>query len=249
LLLAGAALVGTACFGTQGPPLPDLSAEQTQVERRAERLRLIEELMMADLEQFESLRRQFIEADPELYNPPFPLDLFKHVAVDCLNEPWDPNRLEASDHPAGSTDSPLGCSPEFHQRLVVALDEQVPERSEDALELLHVLDGLRQLRGKLRHRFARVAPIVEASRNLLAARRADLRQLRASYERRRTEYTSEHWRQLQQALDEHEQILQSLQARIERLDEAWPTWPPRLDESIRTLYLELSKLPPNDRSP
>lgn len=235
----------TACFGTRGPALPDLSAERGEVTQRAERLDRIRQVMQRDLERVETLRAQFGQPDPGLYRPPFPLDLYKHVAVDCLNEPWDPNQLETSQG-TGVADGGLGltCHPEFGSRLLVELQEQVPQRREPALAKLHTLDELRRLRGTLRQRLERVPAILRASSSMLATRRAELRQMRASQARRRTEYSADKWRKLQQRFDAYEKDLAQLQVHIDRLGEVRPDWSPRLDQSVSMLYMELTKLSP-----
>lgn len=263
LLIAALSTALGACWGTTGPALPDMSVERDQVDRRSERLRLIRQVMREDLAEVQTLRQAFVDAPPGLYARPFPLDLFKHVAVDCLNEPWDPNQLAVDengpdqpgqdqpgqdvpgqDEPAGQSRLQLTCSPEFVDRLLVDLEEKVPERRSEAIAKLETLDALRQLRGKLRQRLRRIPPILRASRSMLAARRADLRQTRATYARRRTEYSAERWKELTQRLDLYEQNLRALDEQIERLTEAWPSWEPALDQSVSMLYMELTQLSP-----
>ncbi len=233
------------CWGTRGPALPDLSAQRDQVERRSVRLQRIGQVMREDIAQFEELREQFSQPEPSLYAPPFPLDLYKHVAVDCLNEPWDPNQLAVSDQDTDDAkELPITCSPEFGERLLVELEEKVPERQQQAMAKLETLDELRQLRGKLRQRLSRIPAILRASRSMLAARRADLRQTRATYARRRTEYSAERWKELEDRLEAYEDDLGALQEQIERLDEVWPQWSPALDQSVSMLYMELAQLSP-----
>ncbi len=240
-LMLGLVVGGAACFTGSGPALPELSTERNQITQRTERLRRIEELMERDVERFEVLREQFFEAGDELYDRPFPLDLYKHVAMECLNEPWDANELEEESTPAEAVDA-LTCRPEFVERLVVELQRQAPGRRREAISQLHTLDSLRQLRGQLRRRLSRIEPILRASKNMVAARRADLRQMRLSYQRRRTEYSAERWSQLQDGFEAHADHLDDLEQQIESLEQLWPRWPEALDRSVSMLYMDLSKL-------
>ena len=244
LLMAALCWALPACWGTRGPALPELSAEHNQIDQRSLRLERIRQVMDEDIAQVESLREQFVEPDPGLYARPFPLDLYKHVAIECLNEPWDPNQLETSNTAGVAGALGLRCTPEFGDRLLVELQERVPQRQEQAIAKLQTLDRLRQLRGKLRQRLSRIPDILRASRSMLAARRAELRQLRATYARRRTEYSAKRWQQLQDRFDALEKDLEALQEKIDRLAKAWPGWSPALDQSVSMLYMELAQLSP-----
>lgn len=237
------ALASSACWQETGPALPDLESSHNEITQRAERLRRIHDLMEEDLKRFEELEEAVVEADGELYEAPFPLDLYKHVAFDCLNEPWSRQDEDDPSSVGGrSLPEPISCRPEFLELLMEVLDQRVPGRQDEALQRLAEVDRLRKLRGQLRWRLARIGPILDDSREMLASRRADLRRLRLSYERRRTEFSSERWARLQESLDAHGDDLDQLQVEISELAEAQPTWPDALDESVKTLYLELSKL-------
>jgi hypothetical protein len=260
LAIAALVLALPACLGTRGPSLPDLSAEHSQVGQRSQRLLRIRRVMTDDLAEFETLRAQVSERESGLFARPFPLDLFKHVAIECLNQPWDPNQLQVdpsqADQPQADqpqTDQPsqsdgpelgLACSPEFGGRLLVELEEQVPARRDQALSMLEKIDKLRELRGKLRQRLSRIPSILQASQSLLATRRADLRQTRATFRRRRTEYSDDRWQQLQERLDAFESELSELEVQIKELEEVFPGWSPRLDRSVSMLYMELAQLYP-----
>lgn len=244
LLVAVLCWALSACGGARGPALPDLTAEHNQVEQRSLRLKRIRQVMREDVRQVEVLREQFSQTDPRFFARPFPLDLFKHVAIECLNEPWDPNQIEPSDAAEALDEMGLDCTPEFAGRLLVQLQKKVPQRQEQALAKLQTLDELRKLRGKLRQRLSNIPSILRASRSMLAARRADLRQLRATYERRRTEYSDQRWRQLQERLDSLEKDLEALQDQIDHLTKVWPSWSPDLDQSVSMLYMELAQLSP-----
>jgi hypothetical protein len=235
----------SGCVGTRGPSLPDVSVEQSQIAERSQRLERIRQVMSEDLAEFEALRVQVSAHAPGFFARPFPLDLFKHVAIECLNEPWDPNQLETTDSgPSDTGDLGLLCRPEFGDRLFVDLEERVPQRRQKALVMLENIDKLRQLRGKLRQRISRIPEISRASQSLLATRRADLRQTRTSYARRRTEYSDERWQKLERRLAAFEEDLGELEDQIERLQQVFPGWSPALDQSVSMLYMELAQLSP-----
>jgi hypothetical protein len=228
-----------------GPSLPDLSAEHKQVGQRSKRLERIRQVMAEDLAELEALRVQISEGAPGRFARPFPLDLFKHVAVECLNQPWDPNQLQTDDHgPSDRAESRLACRPAFLERLLVELDDKVSARRDQALSMLENIDKLRQIRGKLRERLSRIPSILQATQSLLATRRAALRQTRVSYKRRRTEYSEQRWEQLEERLEVYESGLRELEVQIERLQDAFPGWSPALDRSVSMLYMELAKLSP-----
>jgi hypothetical protein len=236
-----------ACFSARGPKPIDLSAERSRIARDGLRLQRIRQVVARDLEQLERLRKTFEAAPPGLYKPPFPLDLFKHVAVDCLNEPYeadpDPDSTSGSSN-AASAAAPVGwtCTPEYADRLMVALHEKAPEREAAALHKLRTLDELRRLRGKLRYRLGQVPAILRESRRILATRRADLRRMRDAEARRRTEYSGERWDEMQRRFDEFERNLHELHTEIEQLAEVWPTWKPAVEQQISALYTQLTSL-------
>ncbi|MGM0557819.1 MAG: hypothetical protein ACQEVA_15650 [Myxococcota bacterium] len=246
LLLMGTFVAISGCWLSQkGPEPPDLSQQLTETEQRIQRIERIIEIMTRDLDKFERLRREFFQTPPSFYDEPFPLDLFKHVAMACLNEPWNPNQLEDDGTSASirmSSDIELTCRPTFAGRLDESLAERVPQRREKTLQKLERIDTLRQLRGRLRDRIGSIASIIRSQRNFIADERADLRQLRSSLERRRTEYSAERWREAQSRLREQADALDQLDTSVDRLDQTWPDWPGRVDENVLELYMHLSNL-------
>lgn len=238
----------TGCWETRGPALPDLSSQRSEAGREAQRLQRIRQVMGEDVERFDGLREEFGDEPAQLYARPFPLDLYKQVAMECLNEPWDPNEDVVSDEESLHESLGLKCSPQFLGTLLDELSTQGSARRDEALARLRTVDEMRRLRGKLRHRLARIQPILQGSRSLLATRRAELRQARLSYRRRRTEYSASRWQQLQERLDAYRDELDQLEQRIIQLEDAWPSWPDELESSVSSLYMEISQLPrPSDK--
>ena len=251
LVLSVLVLLGGCWLSRKGPKPPDLSEQLTETQKRTQRVERIVEIMQRDLDKFEQLRRDFFDTPKAFYRPPFPLDLFKHVAMACLNEPWNPNEV-ADDESSAAIRMPsnieLTCRPTFAGRLDDALGERTPERRRETLQKLQQVDNLRQLRGRLRERIGAIPSIVRAQRNFIADERAELRQLRALLQRRRTEYSAERWKQAQQRMREQSNALATLDSAVDRLDNTWPSWPERVDANVLELYMRLSELSANEDS-
>jgi hypothetical protein len=249
VLLSTFAVLSGCWLSQKGPAPPDLSEQRTDTEERTQRIERIVAIMERDLGKFERLQREFFETPPSFYDEPFPLDLFKHVAMACLNEPWNPNELEDDGTSASirmPSDIELTCRPTFAARLDETLAERVPAQREKTLQKLERIDTLRRLRGRLRERIGALAGIIRSQRNFIADERADLRQLRSSLERRRTEYSTERWRETQSRLREQSDALDALDQAVNRLDETWPGWPKRVDANVLEMYMRLSDLRANE---
>lgn len=207
--------------------------------------------MQRDLDEFETLRAEFFETPPRFYRAPFPLDLFKHVAMACLNEPWNPAELEDDDSSGTvrlKNDIELTCRPTFADQLDEQLRDRAPSRREKTLQKLSRIDKLRRLRGQLRERIGRIPRITRSQRDYTADARAELRQLQSTLKRRRTEYSTERWNQAQKRLQQQKNALDALERAVKRLDTAWPAWPERVDQNVLELYMRLSKLPSDRES-
>jgi archaellum component FlaC len=251
LCLSAFVLLGGCWLSQKGPEPPDLTKQVSETEERIQRIERIVEIMQRDLDKFERLRREFFETPLDFYNSPFPLDLFKHVAMACLNEPWNPNELDEDAESAAirsDADVELSCRPAFAGRLDDVLAEEAPDRRARTLQKLERIDTLRRLRGRLRDRIGAIPSIIRAQRNFIADQRAELRQLRASLERRRTEYSSARWNQAQSRVGEQSDTLDELATSVDRLDALWPKWPERVDANVLELYMRLSELSANEES-
>lgn len=249
-LLIGASAGASGCFTASGPEPLDLSVSQQRIADDRGRLINIRNVMERDLAQLEASRKSFESAPTDLYQLPFPLDLFKYVAVLCFNEPYDiraANRAVAQVEEDTKEVEKLGgwtCEPEYAERLMVALHEQVPQHQAAAMEQLTELDRVRQSRAKLLFRLGQLPGVLREMRQLLATRRADLRRMRAAEARRRTEYRGSDWEEMQRRFDRFEQELAELSQEIERLSEVTPTWKPMVEAQIVALYAHLTSLTP-----
>src|SRR5690554_222755 len=243
---AGCALilaVWVACAGASGclrasgaAPL-DLSVSQGQITDDSARLVQIRQVMERDLALLETSRQDFESAPRQIYRAPFPLDLYKYVAVDCFNEPYVVRAGAPSQAPAQWT-----CEPEYLGRLMVEIEQRVPEHKAAAMQQLQQLDRLRQMRAKLLFRLGQLPGVLGEMRQLLATRRADLRRMRAAEARRRTEYQGSDWQEMERRFERFEQELARLSQEVERLAEETPTWKPRVEAQISALYVHLTTL-------
>ncbi len=226
----------------QGPETPKLEASVDRVDRRLERLRGIREVMQRDLERVETLSGELAGTSTDLFGGEFPLDLFKHVAVSCLNassiEPDDDS--EATADPSPSSDAPLQCRPRFSDRLVDRIDERTPDRRDRAMRLLARVDEFHTLRSRLWTRLRKIGDILEETREFVASQRAALRKRRTRWERRRQELSPERWHQLSRRFSAYAARLEELEEASDQLAEAVDSWPKHLDRANREMYLAIT---------
>lgn len=261
LVVWAASAGASGCFIASGPEPLDLSVSQGKITDDSERLVNIRQVMERDLAQLEASRKSFESTPTDLYRAPFPLDLFKYVAVLCFNEPYDmrPAKRAAPQVDEGAKEieneiEKLGdwtCEPEYAGRLMVALHEHVPQHQAAAMHQLTELDRLRQSRAKLLFRLGQLPGVLREMRQLLATRRADLRRMRAAEARRRTEYRGSDWEEMERRFDRFEQELTGLSQEIERLAKVTPSWKPLVEAQIVALYAHLTSLtaPPLTKTP
>jgi hypothetical protein len=249
-MLATMALVAVGCPArTQGPELPDVADEQSRIERRVERTEQIGVVMRRDLERIESLSGQLSTVPRELFAGAFPLDLFKHVAVDCLNA----SAAEGADPQTGADESPvspvpaekrqkpsLACQPRFYDRLVTRLEVEAPGRKTRALDLLQQIDEFHTLRLRLRIRLGKLEDIMADNRDFLAKRRADLRKQQEKWSERRPEFSAARWRALQQRFDRLSNELNRLEHATNQIAETSSDWPASIDAANRTMYFAIT---------
>lgn len=238
LILWALGVGASGCFNTRGPDPLDLSVAQQKISNDSQRLVQIRQVMERDLKELEALRLSFESAPQELYAHPFPLDLFKYVAMRCFNDPFD---TRAGDVGASEIDG-LTCRSEYAGRLMVELHEQVPQHQAAALGQLTELDRLRQMRAKLLFRLGQLPGVLREMRQALATRRADLRRMRDAEARRRTEYRGDNWQEMERRFARFDQELNNLSTEIEQLAEVTPSWKPLVETQIAALYAHLTSL-------
>ena len=234
---------------TQGPDLPDVTEDRSRVQRRVQRTKQIEVVMGRDLDRIDSLSDQLSTLPRDLFAGSFPLDLFKHVAVDCLNASAaegaspesGPGEEMLSPVPAEKREKPkLACQPRFYDRLVTRLEVEAPERKTRALEVLQRIDEFHTLRLRLRIRQGKLEDIIADNRDFLAKRRADLRKQQEKWQERRQEFSAARWRELQRRLDRLSDDLNQLEQTTNQLDETSRDWPASIDAANRAMYFAIT---------
>lgn len=253
---AFAALVGllSACPSRrQGIDGPDLERRNRETSRRLARTRKIREVMTRDLDEFRDLAGRLRDPPAGLFRGSFPLDLFKHVVVECLNAPAtaEPGSAASAAEGRPTPDSglrsggvvergELACATRFVGELEDRLGGQSDRTRERAFELLRSVDRFHTLRIRLRRRLASIEEIVESTRSLLATRRADLRKLRRRWRERKSELRAARWQQLQDRFDALDRDLEQLDRATDRLESAAREWPEAIDRANRRVYFAIT---------
>lgn len=245
VMLLAAVVVMAGCVTTsKGPQPPDLSEAVDRISKTERDLTRIRASIESDIESLRTSSGRFFGADPGLYRRPFPLDLFRHTAMACLNTPIDarddvlPAWVEAADE-AGLT-----CAVAPTRTLLDRLNAEVPVRQPEALKRLELLDTWRGSRGRMQDRLRQLPRIVEQTRDWIARQRATTRQTELELQRRRTEYSADRFEASTDALEEHRQRLTGLEERVDKLAEAMPAWSQAVAAEIDYVYSRLSLLSP-----
>lgn len=230
----------------QGPELPDLDQPVDRVSRRLERTRKIRQVMDRDIERVQSLSEQLSSLPTDLFGDGFPLALFKHVAVHCLNTsavdtvPDAPPETSDTTTPDSSQKHPLRCRPTFYGRLEQRLADLPDQRRQRALTLLQKIDEFHTLRVRLWRRIRKTDDILEDNRNFIASRRADLRKRRRRWKRRRQELSEQRWDQLTRRFARYAAEIDRLAEASRTVAEARSSWPETLDRANREMYLAIT---------
>lgn len=196
--------------------------------------------MTRDLERIQTLASEVRSTPTDLFGEPFPLPLFKHVAVECLNAASSSSEEPARPEKTPGTKDELECAPRFTDRLTSKLEAAAPASKSDALSLLRDLDEFQSLRLKLRTRIAKIADIVEANRNFLATRRAQLRKLRQRWRERRPEISRPRWRELQNNFEQLADDLDELERQTDQIEDQARAWPDTVDDANRAMYFTIT---------
>lgn len=222
-----------------GPEIPDLTDQSNVVLRRIERTDRIDEVMVRDLAKVELIVGDLATMSTEVFAPPFPLDLFKHVAVNCLNASAAETESALE---GGALTPPTGfaCQPRFLDRLQTRLEAEAPGSKARAFEILHRVDMFHTLRVRLRTRMGKIEEILDSNVRFLASRRADLRKLRTRWKERRPELSTARWKELKQRLARYGDELDRLESSTDALRKSLEGWPGRLDEANRKMYFAIT---------
>lgn len=246
-------LAPPACWGgQQSLPPPEVAAQVNTIEREAERVGAIREVMRRDLGRVTALRQAFFEVPPDAYAPPFPLDTFRHAAMSCLQQPHDGSRAvdevegadvlmpEEASLPEEVAAKKFGvtCTP----RALISLDEALEQPTHRALarEQLGRVDELRELSARIEARALKVNLITRRARTELADWRARRRQLVDETRRRELDYDREGWAETQRRLRAYEDSLARLATAIEDLEDDRPNWLPVLEQQTSDFTYDLA---------
>lgn len=241
LVLLGVAIFIAGCWQSRdGLKAPTLATQNAEVDQTIERLDRIETAMGSEIEQLERDRIAFFADEPTAWRDPFPLDTFKHAAMSCLNEPYTEGQAEPRATEAASR---LGVTCAVPAVVVLdrQLDQATPSRQFGTTKLRE-LDALRLLRTRLQSRLRQLPAIVRRTRNYLAARRAEARQIRVEIERRQPEYSRKSFDEALENVDAYRRHLDKLETSVDAVEESIPTWSKALGTVVDALYKDLSRL-------
>lgn len=235
------AAVLTGCWGVrEGPKPPDLTEQHAEVDQTIERLARVERTMAAELDELRGVQQRFFDEQRGVWAPPFPLDAFKHTAMSCLNLPMN------ADEPAPQISEVarrLGINCAVPAAIVLddQLDEARGQRSFGVTKIRQI-DEVRTARATIQTRLRQLPAIVRRTRNYLAARRAEIRQLATEIERNRTEYVRKDYDETLRRIDEYRARLDALDAAIREVEQSIPRWSREVGDVVDALYKDLSRL-------
>jgi hypothetical protein len=239
-LAVSVAVFSAACAQRQGPKPPELSSEKSEVTQTVQRLERIEATMAADLEELTTLEQKFFDEESAAWAPPFPLDVFKHASMSCLNAPYvetapEPRVKEAADRLGISCAVPAARV--FESRL-----DEAPSRREFGVRKLRQIDEMRSVRARLQARLRQIPAITQRTRNYLASRRAEARKLADELERRRPEYLKKDFEESMRRIEAYRARLDELETSIATVERSQARWSRDLGTVVDGLYKDLSRL-------
>jgi hypothetical protein len=238
-------VVAAGCVTTsKGPKPPDFSQGRGRIVERVDDLESARTAIERDIKVLRESSGTFFEANRSLYAKPFPLDLFRHTAMACLNTPLEPRidvlpRYEEAAQEAGIT-----CPVAPTAALLEALQATSRSSRADALERLQLIDTWRRTRGRMQDRLLKLPRIIEQTRESLAAERAAARQTELEIERRRAEYSKDRLEAARKAVSDYRKRLDDLEARVAEVESAIEPWSRAVGAEIDFVYSRLSLLGP-----
>lgn len=188
-----------------------------------------------DLDRLQELEGALRQPPEGLLAEPFPLDLFRHVLMACLNA------RTSTEVARGTESDALQCDPPFADTLETALSDTVPERRETAMSVLRKADAFQRLRGRLRRRLTKIPQLVRTNRDTLASRRAELANRSESLKDKKTEYSTSRWREASERMQAYRNALNKLEHATNQLDTSDEVWPQRLEAINHDLYMAIAR--------
>jgi hypothetical protein len=243
--LAFVSVVLPGCVTTsKGPAPPDFSERQSRIVKNLDDLERARTTIERDIAGLRSASGAFFESDPSLYDDPFPLDLFRHTAMACLNTPVEPRIDVLPRYREAAEEAGITCAVAPTAPLLDVLSEAVPGERRQALERLQLIDEWRRIRGRMQDRLRQLPRFLEQTREWIASRRAAARQTEIELERRRAEYSPDRLEAARDAINNHRDQLSSLEQRMSQIESAIPPWSRAVAAEIDYVYSRLSLLGP-----
>lgn len=243
LPLAALALVlSTGCWQTARKSPPTLTEQALEVEETVERLARIEAAMDEELAGLRDLVGRFFSLPNDTWRAPFPVDLFKHTAMSCLNAPYDESPPDPSVQEVAEQFR-ITCAVAPLVVLREALGHEGVPRGE-VLDNLRLVDELRSGRASLQSRMRQLPGILRRTHAFIEVRRSEARRTRQDLEARKAEYSRDALRASRAELDQYEVMLDSLLMQLVVLEEKGSTWSRELVVLVEQLYKGISYLPP-----
>ena len=254
LFTAALGLSAASCWQASRLAPPDVSEAGRAISERAERQRLIVEVMERDIARLERLAQEIVSEGVSSYDSPFPLQTFRLTAVACLNEPLVLQREEAEGAlklpgtplDEAATRFGVSCRPEsllqLERRLEALGGEQGTRSRALAMEQLERIESARQLRHTLRERQAKLARYVLEARDEVAEMRSQWRVVAQQVDARKLDYELSRWRATRDELAAQREALDELDAQLDALEQVLPFWPARVARLLDELLYELAWL-------
>ncbi|RAL23072.1 hypothetical protein DL240_09305 [Lujinxingia litoralis] len=231
-------LLQAACATVPDPPPPNLDLDRNETVQRLASVHESEVAIVQDLQRLDNLLLSLSTLTNRQRDETFPTDLFRLVAVSCLNTEYAPAATSAPP----TTGAPLTCRPAHLDRLNQAIGTLELDARNDALRLLFLVDQIRLLKGSLRMRLAAMPAQIADHREFIAASRTNVRQIEADYARRRALFSAAGWSQVNQVLGDQRNLLRQFDRRLNEVSAAYPDWPARVDTLTTAVYFRLSRM-------
>lgn len=229
---------------SKGPPPPDFSEQQNRIAANQDDLVQVQQTIEQDMASLRDASGAFFDSDSALYLDPFPLDLFRHTAMACLNMPLEPRTDVLPRYREAAERAGITCPVAPTGPLLAALSENAPRLRAEALRRLQLVDDWRRIRGRMQDRLRQLPRILEQTREWIASQRAAARQTEIELERRRAEYSPDRLGSARAAIEDHRERLQALEKDLVVVEGAIPSWSRAVGAEIDYVYSRLSLLGP-----
>ena len=246
-LIAVLLAVATGCITfASGVEPPEIGPRMAQVAEADARIEAMQQALARDLAVIDERIDAFVAVPPARYRPPFPLDIFRHAAMACLNQSDrdTASEVELLDEEALALleATELRCRHLALVALLQRLRQASPSDREVAMAQLQRIDDIRALRGRLRRRAANLEELLRHYSGELASWRAEQRRLRGEVEQRRADYTDENLARTRQRLAALDEALEDHRRAIAALESTRLGLPDELREAIRRITLAITAL-------